>query len=431
MHASSWSPLVLILAVSAMGGSAPDTLDLDMALASARADHPAVLSAQEDLEVARARKSAARGAMLPTATLTSDWSRTAPNAGDEGRFNPASRSTGDAIWRNSLGLRWTVFDGLRSWNGLRGLEEREQAKHISVEAVRDEVEEQVVRLWSELWLADRRLAVLRETMETSRIRRDIANRRAEIGALSGLEARQATLDLMSDSLASFRAEHARNEASRQLELALGRSPEGRLRAVESWLVPGPDSSARLVTSPRLEALRHEEVAAAADRRMASGAWWPEFSLYADYVHLGFLDDEPPPGTAWHQGMIYGAKASWTVFEGGRTAARQRETSAWERRLASQRRSLERELQAQRMAAEESVRAARKGWDLSRAIEEQAEGLWKASMARYQAGDLSGLDLRRAQDALTRMRLQASTAKVELLRLQMDLARLPRGGLVGK
>lgn len=121
-------------------------------------------------------------------------------------------------------------------------------------------------------------------------------------------------------------------------------------------------------------------------------------------------------------MVYGAKASWVLFEGFRNGARAREAAATLERAAVQRVAREREQAARLADAQQRWETARASWTLEARNEEQSALVLEAALARYRAGALSGLDLRRYQDSRSQARLDADEARAEVVLSRLALRR---------
>jgi outer membrane protein TolC len=414
----------LFLALLSVASGSAETLTLERALELARDGQPAVRLARQDLSAVQARRDQALGALLPVVTASSDLSRLGPNAGGEGRSTAASRMDADAQWRTTLGARWTVFDGFRSWNALGSLSARERAARASELDALSASEEAAATRWTESWLAARKVASAREVLATTVVRSEVARRRLELGAEAGLEARQAALDASRDSLALLRAAAAHERSLRALAVALGLQPGSEIAVADALpldtTAPTPGGAAN--PTPDVQALAALEDAARRELAASRGSWWPELSLYADYAWLGALRDEEPPVDAWSQGMVYGARASWVLFEGFRTGARAREAAAMLERAAVQRGAREREQAARLADTKRRWETALASWGLEARNEEQSALVLEAALARYRAGALSGLDLRRYQDSRSQARLDADEARAELVLSRMALRR---------
>ncbi len=414
----------LSLALLATGFASADTLSLERALELAARGQPAAHMARQDRMVVQARREQALGALFPVVTASSDLSRLGPNAGGEGRSTAASRMDPDAQWRTTLGARWIVFDGFRSWNALGALSARERAALASEQEALASSEEIAATRWMESWLAARKVAITREVLATTVVRSEVARRRLEIGTEAGLEARQAALDASRDSLSLLRASAARERSLRALELALGLDVPAAIAVSEDLPVDtmAPMQGGEAGPTPDVQALVALEDASRRELAATRGTWWPELSLYADYAWLGALRDDEPPADAWSQGMVYGAKASWVLFEGFRNGARAREASATLERAAVQRVAREREQAARLADAQQRWETARASWALEARNEEQSALVLEAALARYRAGALSGLDLRRYQDSRSQARLDADEARAEVVLSRLALRR---------
>jgi outer membrane protein TolC len=211
---------------------------------------------------------------------------------------------------------------------------------------------------------------------------------------------------------------------RALELALGLDAPATIAVAETLPLdtthPMPGGVA--IPTADVQALVALEEASRRELAATRGTWWPELSLYADYAWLGALQDEEPPADAWSQGMVYGAKASWVLFEGFRNGARSREADATLERAAVQRVAREREQAARLADAQQRWETARASWALEARNEEQSALVLEAALARYRAGALSGLDLRRYQDSRSQARLDADEARAEVVLSRLALRR---------
>jgi len=404
--------------------AAAQEISLQEALEAARSGSPSVDLARSDLDAARARSAQARGALLPVVTASSEWSRLGPNLAGDPRSSAAARMDGDAQWRSVLGARWTVFDGFRSWNALEAVSARERAADAALSEADAATRDAVAARWVALWLSTRRETMAESTLQTSRARRDVAGLRRDIGSDAGLEARQAVLDAHRDSLALLRAVAARTQASRVLELALGRKAEGRLVPSDPGVVDTADPLAGCDAAepPDVRALRALSEASGQELSASRSGWWPDVSLFANHVWLGALRDVPPPENAWSQGFVYGANATWILFEGGRTPARGREAAASRAKAAVALASREREVDGALAAARTRWQTARTAWALESDNVVQAALVLQAALVRYRSGNLSGLDLRRYQDSRDQALLGADEARAELLLARLALRR---------
>lgn len=415
----------LVIALGLMSAASSDSvLDLETAMRLAGKDNPDLARSRASVTAADARLDQGKGALLPTVTATTDYSRLGPHLDEGPRSTPAARMDGDASWKSTLGARWTVFDGFRSWQGLASLSERRDAAQALDSAVDADIAMTAAQAYANLWLASRRVQARLATLEFSRSRRSIAKDRFSIGSVAGLEATQATIETSRDSLSWIRAVAARSTAARELNLVLGREPSVPVDAAD----PGdrglqePTSGAAAAEVVDLRAARLLERAASRDVSGSRGGFWPEVSLYADYTWLGTLRDDPPPEDAWNQGMVYGARATWLLFEGGRNIGRMREASAAYAQAKVSRTSLERSREASRESARSRWETAKAATELEAVNDAQTETVLKAAMARYQSGDLSGSDLRRYQDSRLQARLQYDESRAELLLSSLALRR---------
>lgn len=419
---------MLLLPVLALGQEVAPRLSLDDALALAREGNTSVLRARSQSAQARFDQSQADSSLWPSLSALSDLSRQGPTFSGDARdphVNPAAKSLLNSQWTNTLSARWVVFDGLATTSNrasrkasANAANAREANQNLAVPALVATAYHEVARQQVLAEAAAQELSV-------SQDRFSIARSRLSVGTASVLDVQQAELDDNADSSALLRQELALSQSRRQLNWLLGRDPDIPFSVDDSIpldSLPALEQLSREArgNSPILAEARARLAAAEADLRASRAAFLPNFSVYTNYVFLDQVRDEHPPASALWQGWQYGAQMTLPLFNGGsslakrgglREVVRQAQINLRETELA-----LDRDLAQAHAAAEQALVNER----LESRNATLADNTLQLALARFQAGDLSGIDLRRVQETNLQARSRAVSARTDASAARIQL-----------
>ncbi|MFW6264041.1 MAG: TolC family protein, partial [Cyanobacteriota bacterium] len=164
------------------------------------------------------------------------------------------------------------------------------------------------------------------------------------------------------------------------------------------------------------------------REIALAAIRPQVSLFSNYNVLGVLDDDLGPA----DGLTLGARAQWTLYDGGaaRARAKQEETEVAiaESQFENQRNQIRLEVEQ----AYYALLANRENIDTATRAVDLAEESLRLARLRFQAGVGTQTDVINAQTELTRARGNLLTAIIDynqsLAALERAVSNLPNNAL---
>jgi len=401
------------------GASAPEVLTLERAIEIAMRQQPSLRQTKAQLEAARGRVDQARVARRPTlvldATLASA-SRTSIDPGTETR-SPDFFSHNDST---GLGANasWRIYDfGLTSAN-IRAAELNAAATATTIGTTTLDIRNQVELAYLEAVAGRRLVAVADTTVKSEERHLDQAKRFVAAQAKDPIEVAQAQ-----SRNANARSALAQAQSNEAIALANLRSAIGWLDPAHSPIVspnwPAPSESDPLALAALVDTARNQRpeivqldkqieaadaslTAARAERRPvlsanASTRWSPD-------------SNNTRPEPSWTAALTL----SWSVFDGGRSAADARVAHANLENVIAQRDALLVSLtsqldlsRAQIIANHANVAASTEAVTAARAQLQLAE-------ARYAQGLGSQIELADAQTAIT-------TAEGNLVQAEFQLA----------
>lgn len=408
---------LLALIPSLLHAQEAPRLTLQEALALGKVGNPAFLKVRSQTRQAQEAVSLSDAALLPTLSVTSDLVRLGPNLAGDPWSNAAAKSLPDNQWTTTFSARWNVFDGFLTTStrsARRGLLEASQAKERGSAS---SLSAQIATAYLEAVRQQALLKVRQDALAFTRERMAIAQGRAQIGSASLLDLQQAQLDANADSSVWMRQNLSMQQSRRQLNWLLGRDPATPFRVEDSVALEVLPALEELLSQARAqyEPLKESRARLASSReevRTVSAEYLPSVNLYANYVFLNQLRDSHPPANAYWQGFQYGAQVTLALFEGGKTGAKSRSAQETLRQselsLSEAELQLARDLQQARASAELSLSVL----DLETSNARLAESTLAMAMERHRIGQLSGIDLRRIQEARTDAQGRAVSARID-------------------
>lgn len=231
-----------------------------------------------------------------------------------------------------LDVNWTFFDGLKGYYTWAAADEELGANELDLQALAFRLERQVKILFYQV-LADRQLEdVAARNLETLQSHLDLASATEESGMGTRFDTLRIEAQLEEAKAEQAAAKDATAAALEALGAAMGIS--GAAETPEGGLPVPPEKAEELAAAkggdqrPEIRALERR-VAALDDMSLAAGAaWLPKVSLTFNKDYYKYLDFDPAivPNADFADDYTVGVKASWDIFDGGVTLARQRQAS---------------------------------------------------------------------------------------------------------
>lgn len=375
--------------------------------------------ARERLAQARVLRQQAKAAVLPTVAATSVLTR---NFITEA-FNFGGRTI-EVLPPADYTVALTVSQPL--YAGLRDLKARRQAD-LGVDLAREQLEaaaEDVVldatRAFYRVLAADENVAISQRGLEVAEQALRTAEALVRAGEAVETAVLRARVAVMQARRELLEAEHTRTLARQELALLTGLDVE-----VQLVRPPRPVSAGRsldeliqrgLAARPELRALAFEQRIAELELDKRRGQYLPVVRAEGSYVRRR----SPFPSPVLSSVAV---TATWTLFDGGRTAADLAAAHSQLRELQARRALLEKQLAQQIRQAYLRVDALAASVDLLEAEVSFARRSAEATQRAYSVGEATDLELLEANATRTRSerQLALTTYQLELARYELERA----------
>ncbi|BDG05192.1 TolC family protein [Anaeromyxobacter oryzae] len=446
----------LTVLVSAwLAGAAPITLDEALAAASRR--NPDVAVARADEEAAAADVRLSYQGVLPRLDLTGAFGH--QFQGEQQQVNVVPNPTPPpdfvreavtypkndfGVYQLGLGLTWTVFDGLASWNGISAARTRSAAARRQLDETTLRTAFEVTRRFYEVVKQQRALDVRRQTAALSAELVERADALFSAGRGTKADTYSARVNLGNDRIAVRTQAAALERARTDLASVIGLGSGAGLEVVPPDTVTGPRLPAQPATPPvdALLAEARRRRPGLASRRLAGeagdleiarakGAYWPVVGLQASY-------DKATPDLTGDFGLlgnpsrqyVFTAQVTltWNLYAGGSTRAGVQRAEADAHRAWALVDQAEQTVAAEVSVAREQLASL---LDTAPTVQENleaAQGALRFARERLDAGVGSQLEVRDAMLKLADARLAWVSTVVDLVVARADLNRAVGGGL---
>jgi outer membrane protein TolC len=307
-----------------------------------------------------------------------------------------------------LNLNWTVFDGFRMQTEYKRLKEFQQMGELNT---RLSIENLLSNLTAEYYNYIRqqlRLKNLKSALSLSRERLRIVEERYNIGSMSRLDLQQARVDFNADSSSLIKQYEVVNTSAIVLNRLMAMKDVARkLTVYDTAIVPDKLLNESVLWEKTLEAnsnlllAQKNKTLSELDKKAIQSRDYPYLKLNAGYGYTLQLYDTKNSSVKRQNnlGFNYGLTLGYSLFDG---MNRQREKK--NARIVLQNRDLEYERLELSLKADLSTMwtTYQNNLELTDLEEENLETAnenYGIAMERYRLGDLSGIELREAQNSL--------------------------------
>jgi outer membrane protein TolC len=405
-HLPAYAALCAALSLCAAPGlSAQETLSLRQCLETGLERNFSLRIARNEQAVSRNNATPGNAGYLPSATLGSSL----------------AGSPGDHTATASLNIEWTLFDGFAIQAEYARLRELRSLGELNT---RMAVEDFIATLSGEYYNLIRqntRLRNLTSTLALSRERLRIVEERYSIGSMSRLDFQQARVDFNADSSAVLnQLEVVHRSRTHLLQLMADDNADRPVLLKDSAITPNifldeAELWQRTMTANvSLLIARRNEGLSALDLKKAQSRNYPYLRLNAAYGYTAPAHSMAPS---------YGLTLGFTLFDGLNRRREQRNA-----RLATENRQLLRrdleltlrtDMSNQWMAYENNLNL----WSLEKENLTAAQENFRIAIERYRLGDLSGIQLREAQNSLLNAEERQSIAEFATKLCEISLLQL--------
>ena len=353
--------------------------------------------AQVDREVAENNVTISQ--YLPTVTVDGRQNESLTDAETEtsGSINRISSGRTDA-YSAGVALNWRLFDGLAMFHTHSRQKELLAMSDQQLKMTVDNLISSLCMEYYNILMQQKRLEAARYSLILSEERYAQAEEMYGIGVVSGLELRQAKIDLNADSSKLVRQEETLRNAYVRLNTIMNTSLN-RQGFVKDTIVLAPKMpydevhSRVLAQNNMLRIARHGIQVSEHDLRIARAALFPTLNFGAGYTYNLTEADKAATTYNRNNGFNWGFSLSWPVFSGLETSRRIRHA---ELNVKSQNYGYQ-QLENEVLGDVTLLYNTYENNILLIAFEQESASVAQTSldiaMARYKLGNLSGLEFR--------------------------------------
>jgi outer membrane protein TolC len=329
-----------------------------------------------------------------------------------------------------LNVNWTVFDGFGIQAEYGRLKELQRIGELNT---RQTIEDFIAGVAGEYYNLVRqkiRLQNLTSTLNLSRERLRIAQERLYVGNMSPLDVRQAQVDFNADSSAVLNQLEVLHRSRTHLNRLMAmNNVEEHILQKDSVIYPNPFLDevelwkSTMENNVSLLIAEKNQVLSELDLRKAKSRNYPYLRLNAGYGYTGNWYEPDAGGYQHHLGFNYGVTAGISLFDGFNRRREQRNARIRieNRQLYHQdlELTLRTDMSNQWMAYENNLNL----WALEKENVVVAKEYYRIAMERYRLGEVSGIQLREAQNNLLNAEERQSIAEYATKLCEISLLQL--------
>lgn len=369
---------------------------------------------------------------LPTLDLNGGYSGNINNTrstltdGTVEKSNGISTETANA----GLNLNWTVFDGFGIQATYSKLKELQQMGELNT---RMTIEDFVANLTSEYYNLIRqkiRMRNLRSSVDLSKERLRIVEERYSIGSMSRLDLQQAQVDFNADSSKLLTQFEAVNSSRIRLNELMALDEVGNELFIEdSVIYPNPLLDETVLWKQTMEAntsllaAQKNRTLSELDYKKAKSRNYPYVKLNAGYGYTANWYEVGTTDLQQRLGINYGLTIGFNIFDGMNKRREQRNAKLDIQNQALRMQELELSLRADMSNLWMAYKNNLELWKLEKENQVVAQENYSIAIDRYKLGDLSGIELREAQNSLLEAEERQSIAEYATKLCEISLLQL--------
>jgi outer membrane protein len=341
----------------------------------------------------------ARSGLFPTLSL-----RAYANWVDPGRLSPGGGATTTTLFgQENLGLlaaRQNIFDGLKTYYGMKGAKIGEESQREALRGTKDEVLSQVYQAYYRLLEAKETLGVAQESKKQREGFRDMAEALLKAGKVTKLDFLRSDSQVIDADQTIVQARNNVILAKTILKKTIGLRDEEEIGI--------PEETPKISSEPLDELALWEKVKeknsdlkkinldierAKTNISIARADYFPVLSFQASYGYR----NRDVGGTA--DEYSYGIFLDYAIFSGGLTRATVAKAKSVSLQLEDSKKALLDQLRVDLNTALSQIQDALKGMESAKSAIAVNQEAYDATMAMYQAGKVTSLDVLTSQISL--------------------------------
>ena len=369
---------------------------------------------------------------LPTLDLNGGYSGNINNTrstltdGTVEKSNGISTETANA----GLNLNWTVFVGFGIQATYSKLKELQQMGELNT---RMTIEDFVANLTSEYYNLIRqkiRMRNLRSSVDLSKERLRIVEERYSIGSMSRLDLQQAQVDFNADSSKLLTQFEAVNSSRIRLNELMALDEVGNeLFIKDSVIYPNPLLDETVLWKQTMEAntsllaAQKNRTLSELDYKKAKSRNYPYVKLNAGYGYTANWYEVGTTDLQQRLGINYGLTIGFNIFDGMNKRREQRNAKLDIQNQELRMQELELSLRADMSNLWMAYKNNLELWKQEKENQVVAQENYSIAIDRYKLGDLSGIELREAQNSLLEAEERQSIAEYATKLCEISLLQL--------
>ncbi len=369
---------------------------------------------------------------LPTVDLNGGFNGTINNTREELTDGTVVKSNGINSETATAGLNvnWTIFDGFGIQADYAKLKE---LKNIGELNTRMTIEDFIAGISGEYYNLVRqkiRLRNLTSTLNLSRERLRIVEERYYIGSMSRLDLQQAQVDFNADSSAVLNQLEVVHRSRTNLnQLMAIDNVEERIIQKDTTIYPNPFLDevdlwkSTMESNVSLLIAQRNQIVSELDLKKAQSRNYPYLRLNAGYGYTGNWYEVGSTDFQRRLGLNYGVTLGFTIFDGFNRKREQKNARIQIENSELRRQELELALRADMSNQWMAYRNNLNLWALEKENVVAAQENYRIAMERYRLGDLSGIELREAQNSLLNAEERQSIAEYATKLCEISLLQL--------
>ncbi|OAV67465.1 outer membrane channel protein [Bacteroidales bacterium Barb6] len=327
-------------------------------------------------------------------------------------------------------MNWTVFDGFGIQANYERLKELQRMGELNT---RMTIEDFAANLSGEYYNLIRqkiRLHNLLSSLELSKERLRIVEQRYFIGSMSRLDLQQAQVDYNSDSSKVLNQREVVHRSRIRLnELMALDNVEEQIQIQDSIIFPNPFldeadlwKNTQATNAALLVAQKNKRLSEL-DYKRAKSRRFPYLSLNAGYGYTANWNEVGTTELQQRLGLNYGITLGVNLFDGMNRRREQRNARLQIQNSELRKQELELSLRADMSNLWMAYQNNLDLWELEKSNLTAAQEYYAIAIDRYRLGDLSGIELREAQNNLLEAEERRSIAEYNTKLCEISLLQL--------
>jgi outer membrane protein TolC len=341
----------------------------------------------------------ARSGLFPTLSL-----RAYANWVDPGRLSPGGGATTTTLFGQenlgSLAARQNIFDGLKTYYGMKGAKIGEESQREALRGTKEEVLSQVYQAYYRLLEAKETFGVAQESKKQREGFRDMAEALLKAGKVTKLDFLRSDSQVIDADQTIVQARNNIILAKKILKKTIGLRDEEEIDIPEETPKISPEPLDELALWEKvkeknsdLKKIKLDIERAKTNISFAKADYFPVLSFQTSYGYR----NRDVGGTA--DEYSYGIFLDYAIFSGGLTRATVAKAKSVSLQLEDSKKALLDQLRVDLNTALSQIQDALKGMESAKSAVAVNQEAYDATMAMYQAGKLTSLDVLTSQISL--------------------------------